>query len=72
MSPIERTFEAECPKQGTPVGTAITSQRVIAHATEVQENAFCSLGSKARAAVACDTTPEPRRSAGLLSLERGP
>ncbi len=36
MYAIERTFEAQCPPQGTPVSVAIPCQRVKVRATEVQ------------------------------------
>jgi len=36
MYAIERTFEAECPPQGTPVSVAIPCQRVNAQASDVQ------------------------------------
>ena len=36
MSPWERTFDAECPKQGTPLETAIPSAPVVVDSEKVQ------------------------------------
>mmetsp|Transcript_40920 Transcript_40920/g.98685 ORF Transcript_40920/g.98685 Transcript_40920/m.98685 type:complete len:1679 (-) Transcript_40920:120-5156(-) len=38
MLPVQRTFEADCPKQGTPVGTPIASKEVTVDAQHVQNS----------------------------------
>ncbi|GKY96221.1 hypothetical protein MPSEU_000582000 [Mayamaea pseudoterrestris] len=37
MYPIERTFQAECPPQGTPVSVAIPCQRISVQCSRVQD-----------------------------------
>jgi len=47
MVPMERTYQATCPEQGTPVSVAISCERLTVQATQVQE--------ALRRALQCDT-----------------
>jgi acyl carrier protein len=64
MHPIDRTFEAKCPPQGTPLGDSIPSSPVVVSAGDVEEKLAAKLVTRRDQQLV--VVPHPSRAGSLV------